>query len=104
MASQSILPCTSEMQAGTALLACPSDLTRGRENHLISLALPAIEQGGLQIDMSRVDAIDAAGIGTLVFLRQCADRAGTELSLVNPSPRVREMLGLVHLEGVLLRN
>ncbi len=102
MAAQPVLQCISAVNEEAALLVCPSDLTRGREHHLLGLALPAIERSGLVIDMSRVDSIDAAGIGTLVFLRQCADRAGTAMTLANPSTRVREMLALVHLDSVLL--
>lgn len=86
------------------MLVCPCDLSRGQENQFLSLALPLIEDEGLVIDMSRVSTIDAAGIGLLVFLRQCADRAGTTMALVNPSLRVREMLALVHLDNVLLAN
>lgn len=102
MSNSATLQCVTEFEQGQALLVCPSDLTRGRENRLLSLALPAIEQGSVLIDMSRVESIDAAGIGLLVFLRQCADKAGTTLGLVNPSARVRDMLALVHLDGVLL--
>jgi anti-anti-sigma factor len=104
MPAQSLLECTTEFEDGTPLLVCPSDLTRGQQNQLLGVALPLIEQNGLVIDMSRVQSIDAGGIGLLVFLRQCADRAGTSLGLINPSNRVREMLALVHLDQIFLAN
>lgn len=102
MAAQSMLNCVTEYQRGAALVMCPSDLSRGQENQLLNLVMPIIEEGSLLLDMSRVDSIDAAGIGTLVYLRQCADNAGATLAIVNPSERVREMLALVHLDGILL--
>jgi len=104
MATQSILSCVTESGEGASLLACPQDLTRGREARLLSLALPMIKRNGLVLDLSRVQSIDASGVGLLVFLRQCADRSGTQLVLVNPSARVREMLALVHLNQILLSN
>ena len=102
MAAMTVMHCTTQLEDNSSLVICPSDLTRGQENHLITLALPVLEQGELVIDMSRVETIDAAGISTLVFLRQCADRVGATLALVNPSRRVREMLALVHLDSIFL--
>jgi anti-anti-sigma factor len=102
MTAQSALQCIPEYQRGAALVMCPSDLSRGQENQLLSLVLPIIEDGSLLLDMSRVDSIDAGGIGTLVYLRQCANQSGASLAIINPSDRVREMLALVHLDGILL--
>lgn len=102
MAVQSAVQCIPEYQRGAALVMCPSDLSRGRENELLNLVMPIIEEGSLLLDMSRVDSIDAAGIGTLVYLRQCADQAGATLAIVNPSVRVRAMLSLVHLDNIFL--
>lgn len=86
---------------GTAWIECPSDLVRGKEQQLLSVALPLIEQNDLTIDMSRVHSLDAAGIGTLVYLLQCAERNENQLLLVNASPRVHELLSIVHLDSLL---
>jgi len=102
MAAQPVLHSTAHTLGGTAQLECPPELILGQEDRLLTLILPIVERTDLVLDMSRVAAMDAAGIGLLVFLRQCAERAGNSFVLINPSRRVLEMLTLVHLDAVLL--
>ncbi len=97
MAAQPIL------HPSVTTLECPPELIRGQEDRLLTLLLPLLERNDLVLDVSRVQSIDAAGIGLLVFLHQCADRAGTSLTLVHPSERLLQMLSLVHLDQVLLQ-
>ena len=52
------------------------------------------------LDLAGVAAIDAAGLGLLVFLRSWADSAGTELKLMNLMPRVEEVFALTNLRSV----
>jgi anti-anti-sigma factor len=104
MAAQPILHPDESHLVGAASLECPPELIRGHEDRLLTLILPIIERGGLILDMSKVAAIDAAGIGLLVFLRQYAERAGSSLVLMNPSHRLVEVLALVHLDHILLQN
>jgi anti-anti-sigma regulatory factor len=57
--------------------------------------------GGLwYLIFARVDAIDAGGIGLLVFLQAWARAGGIELKLVNPTQLVRELLELTNLNSV----
>ena len=62
--------------------------------------LMAAISGG-DVDMSGVTFIGAAGIGVLVAAANRAREAGGGLSLLAPSPQVRRLLDVLHLEGIL---
>jgi anti-anti-sigma factor len=53
------------------------------------------------VDLAGVHAIDARGLGVLVFLQTLGYALGFELQLMNPTPRVREVLDLTRLDSVL---
>jgi anti-sigma B factor antagonist len=53
------------------------------------------------VDMSGVTFLGAAGIGVLVAAASRARDAGGSLSLLAPSPRVRWLLDVLHLDTIL---
>ena len=55
----------------------------------------------LAVDMSGVAFIDAAGIGVLVAAANRARQAGGGLTLLAPSPQVRWLLDVLHLDAIL---
>ena len=55
----------------------------------------------LAVDMSGVTFIDASGIGVLVAAANRARQAGGDLSLLAPSPQVRRLLDVFHLDAIL---
>ena len=55
----------------------------------------------LTVDMSGVTFIDAGGIDVLVAAANRAREAGGSLSLLAPSPQVRWLLDVCHLDGIL---
>jgi anti-sigma B factor antagonist len=65
--------------------------------------LAAISGGDvhLAVDMSGVTFIGAAGIGVLVAAANRARVAGGSLSLLAPSPQVRRLLDVLHLDAIL---
>jgi anti-sigma B factor antagonist len=67
------------------------------------LLMAAISGGDahLTIDMSGVTFLGAAGIGVLVAAANRAREAGGSLSLLAPSPQVRRLLDVLHLDGIL---
>ena len=67
------------------------------------ILLAAISGGNvhLAVDMSGVTFIGAAGIGVLVAAANRARQAGGGLSLLAPSPQVRRLLDVFHLDAVL---
>jgi anti-anti-sigma factor len=50
----------------------------------------------MTLDLTEVDAIDAAGIGCLVSLQA----SGIYLTLLNPTEQVREVLRVTRLESI----
>jgi anti-anti-sigma factor len=77
------------------VLRCLGRIVRGYETVLLC---PAVQQEGRNVvlDLTQVDAIDAAGIGALVSLQA----AGVYLKLMNPNRQVREILTLTNLDTV----
>jgi anti-sigma B factor antagonist len=55
----------------------------------------------LAVDMSGVVFIGAAGIGVLVAAANRAREVGGSLSLLAPSPQVRWLLDVFHLDAIL---
>src|SRR5205823_10266103 len=55
----------------------------------------------LAVDMCGVTFIDATGIGVLVAAANRARQAGGGLSLLAPSPQVRRLLDVLHLDAIL---
>jgi anti-anti-sigma factor len=53
------------------------------------------------LDLSRVTAMDAAGLGLLSFLHARTVGRGCTLKLVAPSPQVTHLLALTRLNSVL---
>jgi len=78
-----------------AILKCRGRIVRGEEKSVLCAAIRASEQ--VVLDMSAVEAIDAAGIGMLVSLQA----AGVYVTLLNPSRHVRTVLRLTELDSIL---
>jgi anti-sigma B factor antagonist len=58
-------------------------------------------RGKIVLDLSGVTLIDSAGIGELVLLHTWAQAKHAELSVASPSPFVRRVLDLTHLDSFL---
>jgi anti-anti-sigma factor len=54
------------------------------------------------VDLSGVTAIDAAGVGALLRLRQSAARHGVPVAIAAAAPRVRRVLQILRLESLLV--
>ncbi|MCP5519265.1 MAG: WecB/TagA/CpsF family glycosyltransferase [Verrucomicrobiales bacterium] len=59
-------------------------------------------EADVALDLSQVRFIDSSGIGLLVSLRKRAGRTGARFAIRHPSPAVREVARLLHLETYLL--
>src|SRR6266566_228310 len=77
------------------ILECLGRIVRGEETAILC---SAVQQHGRNVilDLRRVDAIDAAGIGVLVSLQA----AGIYLRLMAPGEQVREVLRLTKPDSV----
>jgi anti-anti-sigma factor len=79
----------------TVLLRCNGRIVRGDETALLCAA---VGQYGRHVilDLSQVDAIDAAGVGALITLQA----AGIYPRLMNPNKVIRQLLQVTHLDSV----
>src|SRR5882762_8483394 len=77
------------------VLQCQGRIVRGDETAILCAA---VRQEGRKVtlDLTGVDAIDAAGIGSLVSLQA----SGIYLTLLNPTEQVREIFRVTQLESV----
>ncbi len=83
------------------ILRCAGQILFGSD--IVYLRNHSMSQGRriLLLDLTRVDRIDAAGLGILVFLRNWAQFAGVELKIANPREHVQDLLRLTRLDSVL---
>ncbi len=90
-----MLTVTVQNLGDVVILQCLGRIVRGEETAILC---SAVQQNGRNVilDLRRVDAIDAAGIGLLVSLQA----AGIYLKLMNPTEQVREILRVTGLESV----
>jgi len=77
------------------ILHCAGRIVRGEETAILCTAVARYGQNIL-VDLSLVEALDAAGVGALLTLQA----AGVYLKLVNPNQTVRDVLRITHLESV----
>jgi anti-anti-sigma regulatory factor len=78
------------------VLQCRGRIVRGHETAILCAAVG--QQGrNVTLDLSGVDAIDAAGIGSLVSLQA----SGIYLKLLNPAAPVREALRVTQVDSIL---
>lgn len=77
------------------VLHCQGRIVRGDETAVLCAAVRQ-ERRDVSVDLAEVDAIDAAGIGSLVALQA----AGIYLKLLNPNAQVREVLRVTELDSV----
>ena len=85
-----------------AVIAMNCELVRGTEAQVIDELLPRVKQESVALNLSGVERIDAAGIAALITLYCSAVEAGTDFSVIDPSPHVLELLRLVGLESILV--
>jgi anti-anti-sigma factor len=81
--------------SGAAILKCEGRIVRGEETRLLCAALRGRQEITV-LDLSAVEAIDAAGVGVLVSLQA----AGVYLTLVQPCEPVLQVLQLTGLDSV----
>jgi anti-anti-sigma factor len=77
-------------------LRCKGRIVRGEEGALLCAALRGRGRR-VSLDLSGVDAMDAAGIGLLVSLQA----AGVYLRILNPTKQVLDLLRLTEVDSVV---
>ena len=77
------------------VLRCSGRIVCGHETALLCSAMQQ-ESRNVVLDLTEVDAIDAAGVGALLSLQA----AGVYCKLLNPSRQVREVLKATRLNSI----
>lgn len=90
-----VLTVRAEIFDGQVILHCEGRLVRGDEIKLLCAALRQ-DRDQFIVDLREVTAVDAAGVGALVSLQA----AGVYLTLVDPTPTVREVLSRTNLDSI----
>ena len=92
----------TEQIGDVAVLQCAGRIVRAHALCLLRDAVTRLSQlRVIVLDLSRVEMLDAGGLGVLVLLQNWAGANGVQLKLVNPSKLMREMLELTRLTSVL---
>ncbi len=91
--------------SGTMLAVEPdgiTELVRGSEERLLERVTPLVRRQSVLLNLARVERIDAGGIAALISLYRSARETGHHFGVVNPAPRVAEILVLVGLDRILV--
>jgi anti-anti-sigma factor len=87
-----------EDSGDATVLRCVGSILAGDEVKTLRRAvLSQTASPAVVLDLARVNAVDAGGIGLLVFLRAWTQGLGTEFRLMNVSPHLRKLLKLTKL-------
>ncbi len=92
-----MLTLTTHNLGDVTIFRCAGRITAGDGEVLRNAVLNQPKLGVMVLDLTEIGAIDAAGLGTLVSVRTWAKATGTELKLMNVTPRVEELLELTDL-------
>jgi anti-anti-sigma factor len=84
-----------------ATLMCSGRLVLGIEAETLRCLVIARPEKSLQLDLSRLHVIDAAGLGVLVELHCWARQHSARLTIAKPSARTQRLISLTGLTRVL---
>jgi anti-anti-sigma factor len=79
-----------------------TEIVRGQEDKFLGQLEPMVRTHSIELDMSQVERIDAAGIAALIRLYCDAVQAGRQFSVLNPQPHVHEIMSIVGIDRVLM--
>lgn len=82
-------------------LLCSGRIVLGVEAETLRCMATSRPERLVVVDLQQIHAMDAAGLGLLVELHCRARQRASMLTVANPSPCVRRLMALTHLESVL---
>jgi anti-anti-sigma factor len=95
-----MLSCAIQILDDAAVFRCSGRLIAGDADALRTAVLAHPPTRILVLDLAEISAVDAGGLGILVSLRKWATDTGTQLQLMNLTPRVESILKLTNLRSV----
>jgi anti-anti-sigma factor len=90
-----------ETSQGATVLRCSGRIVKGEGADTLFRTVKSAREPHIQIELSEVSGIDAAGLGTLAELELWARNGNRTIQLMNPSTRVRGALDVTRLGSVL---
>lgn len=90
-----------EVLRSTAILGCSGQIVFGVETETLRHVATSRTEACLVLNLGRVTAIDAAGLGLLIELHYSALQRRQTMKFVNPVGRVRELIALTKLSSIL---
>jgi anti-sigma B factor antagonist len=81
------------------LFRCQGRITAGQGSVLRDGVPTHADHGTVILDLAEISAVDAAGLGVLVYLLTWSDATGRRLKLLNLTPRVEDLLKLTRLRS-----
>jgi anti-anti-sigma factor len=82
-------------------LRCLGRLVFDEGTNVLRAAVVAQKENRLLLDLAEMEAIDAAGVGTLISLHQRVSSGGGTLVVARPNARVLRVLRLTRADTVL---
>jgi anti-anti-sigma factor len=79
-----------------------TEIVRGQEDRFLEQLDPIVRDSSVELDLSPVERIDAAGIAALIRLYCDAVQAGRKFTVTNPRRHVHELLAIVGIDRVLM--
>ncbi len=94
-----MLSMTIQKLGDVSIFHCSGRITAGSEDLLRAAVRRQSGTRTIVLDFAEIDALDAAGLGMLVFLRAWSKGNGTELKIMNVTSRVDDVLRLTNLRS-----
>jgi anti-anti-sigma regulatory factor len=79
-----------------------TEIVRGQEDKFLGQLEPIVRNHSIELDMSPVERIDAAGISALIRVYCDAMQAGRRFTVLNPQPHVLAIMAIVGIDRVLM--
>ncbi len=79
-----------------------TEIVRGQEHKFLGQLEPMIRNHSIELDLSPVERIDAAGIAALIRVYCDAVQAGRRFTVLNPQPHVLEIMSIVGIDRILI--
>ncbi len=86
----------------TATLRCSGRIVFGMEIETLRSIATSRPEAVLNVDLARIEKVDASGLGLLVELQQWATVSGRSLRFINASDFVARLVVLTRLHCVLV--
>jgi anti-anti-sigma factor len=91
----------AEESGNIVVLNCIGHIVKGAEAASIRAAVFSKSDASMVVlDLSRVDVIDAYGLGALLELHEWAKANGKGFTLVNPTGLIQRVFAITHLDSV----